>query len=143
MFAVFRPVFASLATGITGAVVIAGSLWAAASARGGLGSVVGARVVLVVFAGVVGVVAWRVGGVRAVPSVAGLVVRNVAGVRTVAWAQVVSVRFGPSDAWVRLDVSDGGCVAVLAIQRSDGRRAAWEAARLAALVDAWGGVPGG
>ncbi|MPV38180.1 PH domain-containing protein [Georgenia subflava] len=77
---------------------------------------------------------WRQGGVRAVPGERGLVVRNLVHTREVEWAEIVSVNFGDGSPWVQLDLSDGGTLAVMAVQRADGARAAAEASRLATLV---------
>lgn len=76
----------------------------------------------------------RLGSVRADVGPQGLVVRNLARARTLAWAEVVSVRFGPDRPWVQLDLADGGTLAVMAIQRADGEPARAEARRLATLV---------
>lgn len=74
--------------------------------------------------------------VRAVPSPAGLEVRNLFLGRRLEWAEIVSVRFGPDRPWVQLDLSDGDTLSVMAIQRSDGAFAQAEARRLATLVAA-------
>lgn len=83
------------------------------------------------------VIAWfmaRQAGVRAEPSPSGLVVRNLFLGRTLEWAEIVSVRFGPDRPWVQLDLADGDTLSVMAIQRSDGAYAQAEARRLANLV---------
>lgn len=84
-------------------------------------------------------IAWfllREAGVRADPDRAGIVVRNLLRTRRLAWAEVVSVRFGPDRPWVLLDLADGDTLAVMAVQRADGDRARTEARRLATLVAA-------
>lgn len=81
--------------------------------------------------------AWlllRHAAVRADPSPDGLTVRNLTTTRTVAWPEIVSVRFGHGHPWVQLDLADGETLAVMGIQRSDGARAVAEARRLATLV---------
>lgn len=81
--------------------------------------------------------AWfltRLGSVRANARPAGLLVRNIARTRTLTWAEVVSVRFGPDRPWVQLDLADGETLAVMAVQRADGAYAQAEARRLATLV---------
>lgn len=87
---------------------------------------------------VVGVgIAWfllRQAGVRADPDADGLTVRNLLRTRRLAWAQIVSVRFGPDRPWVQLDLADGTTLPVMAVQRADGARARAEARRLATLV---------
>lgn len=83
-------------------------------------------------------VAHRYASIVAVPSREGLVVRNLLLTRTLAWPEVVGVRFAGGDPWVSLDLSDADTVAVMAIQKADGPVARQEAARLAALVHALG-----
>ena len=77
---------------------------------------------------------WRQASVSAVPDDTGLRVRNLLITTHVAWAQVVSVRFGQGRPWVQLDLADGDTIAVMGVQRSDGERAEREARRLATLV---------
>lgn len=82
-------------------------------------------------------IAWfcqRQATVRAVPGPDGLTVRNLVVTRTVAWAEIVSVRFGQGRPWVQLDLADGDTLAVMGVQRSDGPTAEREARRLATLV---------
>lgn len=79
---------------------------------------------------------WRQATVSATPTPAGLRVRNLATTRTVAWAEIVWVRFGEGRPWVQLDLDDGDTLAVMGVQRSDGERARREAKRLATLVAA-------
>jgi len=84
-------------------------------------------------------VLWRLGQVRATVTPEHLTVHNIVFTHRLEWAQVLSVRFGPGDPWVRLDLSDGRTLPVMGIQRADGtRRSESEAARLAALVAAHG-----
>lgn len=77
---------------------------------------------------------WRQAAVRAVPSEQGLAVRNLFLGRDLAWAEIVSVRFGDRP-WVQLDLADGDTLSVMGIQRSDGERSRREATRLATLVE--------
>lgn len=89
------------------------------------------------FVGLGAAMAWFLlleAGVRAVPGPDGLVVRNLLRTRRLAWAEIVSVRFGPDRPWVLLDLADGDTLAVMAVQRADGDRARAEARRLATLV---------
>ena len=93
----------------------------------------------VAFIGTGLLVAWfmsRQAGVSAIPSVDGLVVRNLFLGRRLEWPEIVSVRFGPDRPWVQLDLADGDTLSVMAIQRADGARAEAEARRLATLVAA-------
>lgn len=77
---------------------------------------------------------WRQASVRADPDDAGLTVRNLVFSRRLAWAEIVSVRFGSGRPWVQLDLSDGDTIAVMGIQQADGERAVEESRRLATLV---------
>lgn len=72
--------------------------------------------------------------VSAEPSETGLVVRNLLLTRRLEWPEVLGISYGRGDSWVTLDLSDGDTLAVMAIQRADGERAAAEASRLATLV---------
>lgn len=87
---------------------------------------------------VIAFLAWRYASIRAVPSPAGLVVRNLVLTRTLEWPEVVGIQFGGGEPWVTLDLEDGDTVAVMAIQKADGPLAGREASRLAALVQAFG-----
>ena len=77
---------------------------------------------------------YRQGSVAAVPSEQGMVVRNIIHTRELEWAEILSVNFGDGAPWVQLDLSDGGTIAVMAIQRADGEHGRSEARRLATLV---------
>ena len=83
---------------------------------------------------VIALVCWRYASIRAVPSLDGLVVRNLVVTRTVTWAQVIDVEFGDGAPWVTLELDDTDTLAVMAIQRADGPTAMTEAQRLATLV---------
>lgn len=78
---------------------------------------------------------WRQASVSARPDESGLTVRNLVLSRRLAWAEIVSVRFGGGRPWVQLDLADGDTLAVMGIQRADGTRADAEARRLATLVE--------
>ena len=86
----------------------------------------------------VALIAWRYASIVAVPSRAGLVVRNLVLTRTLVWPEIVGIQFGGGEPWVTLDLEDGDSVAVMAIQKADGPVAGREASRLAALVQAFG-----
>jgi hypothetical protein len=87
---------------------------------------------------VIAFLAWRYASISAVPSQAGLVVRNLVLTRTLEWAEVVGIQFGGGEPWVTLDLEDGDTVAVMAVQKADGPLADREASRLAALIQAFG-----
>jgi hypothetical protein len=78
---------------------------------------------------------WQQASVSARPDESGLTVRNLVRARRLAWAEIVSVRFGGGRPWVQLDLADGDTLAVMGIQRADGARADAEARRLATLVE--------
>ncbi len=88
----------------------------------------------VVVAALIGFGLYRLASVSALPAESGLVVRNVLLTRRLEWAEIVGINFAPDDPWVLLDLSDGDTLAVMAIQRADGKRAAAEASRLATLM---------
>jgi hypothetical protein len=75
---------------------------------------------------------------HAVASVNGVEVVNMLSRRDLAWEEIVAVRFGRNDPWVRLDISDGTSLNVLAIQASDGDRGRAEAQLMADLVETHG-----
>jgi len=105
-----------------------------ALAATGQGADTANRVAIIVFGLLGGVIAWRFGAVRAVPDPTGLTVVNYATSRRLAWAEIVTVRFGPNDPWVHLDLADGDVLAVMGIQRADGEYAMAEARRLVTLI---------
>lgn len=78
---------------------------------------------------------WRYALIRAVPTKEGLRVRNLFTTREVEWAQILRVGFSGGAPWAVLELTDTEELAVMAIQRADGRRADQEASRLAALVE--------
>jgi hypothetical protein len=96
------------------------------------------RIAIIAFGLLGGVIAWRFGAVRAVPDATGLTVVNYATSRRLAWAEIVTVRFGPNDPWVHLDLADGDVLAVMGIQRADGEHGMAEARRLVALISELG-----
>ncbi|MDP9220932.1 MAG: PH domain-containing protein [Actinomycetota bacterium] len=79
---------------------------------------------------------WRYASLAAVPSAAGLRVRNLLTTRDLDWAEIVSVHLQVGAPWVTLDLDDGDSLAVMAIQKADGERGRAEASRLAGLVAA-------
>lgn len=131
---VFRPRFARWVTGIL-AVVVALATILLLVLLPGLAAYTAADLTGI---GLVGLAivwfCWRQATVSATPTQEGLRVRNLATTRTVAWAQIVWVRFGEGRPWVQLDLDDGDTLAVMGVQRSDGELARREARRLATLV---------
>lgn len=76
----------------------------------------------------------RYASIRAVADESGLTVRNLLLTRTVAWDEIVAVRFPEGAPWVSLELDDTDELAVMAIQRADGDDAKAQARRLATLV---------
>ncbi|WP_402465327.1 PH domain-containing protein [Isoptericola aurantiacus] len=140
-FRTFRPLWARVAVVVTGAVAVGGSLVVGLGADDGMLLDDGTRVAFVAFAVGVAWLLWRLGGVHARPDPDGLTVRNVVRTRRVAWAQIVGVRLTMNDPWVTLDLSDGGTLAVMGIQRADGERGMAEARRLQDLTRQLGEAP--
>lgn len=89
--------------------------------------------ILLLAAGLVWFLA-RQASVRALVDEEGVTVHNLVRARRLAWAEVVSVRFGHGRPWAQLDLADGGTLAVMAVQEADGRFGQREARRLATLV---------
>ena len=77
----------------------------------------------------------RYASIRAVPDATGLTVRNLMLTRRVTWDEVLEVRFPDGAPWVTLELDDTDELAVMAIQRADGRLARDEALRLARIVE--------
>ena len=92
------------------------------------------RVLVLAIGVLIALVCWRYATIRAVPTLDGLVVRNLVATRTVSWAEVIDVEFGGGAPWVTLELDDTDTLAVMAIQRADGTTAMSEAQRLAGLV---------
>jgi hypothetical protein len=77
----------------------------------------------------------RYASIKAVPDGVGLTVRNLMLTRTVSWDEILEVRFPDGAPWVTLELDDTDELAVMAIQRADGRLARDEALRLARIVE--------
>jgi hypothetical protein len=137
----FRPRWGQVAAWGVGVVAVGGTALVAFTARGPLGAAASSRLSFALFALAATWLLWRLGGVHARPSPQGLVVRNVVRSRRLEWAEILAVRFGVNDPWVRLDLADGGTIAVMGIQRADGEHGMAEARRLVALVQEHGEAP--
>ncbi len=81
---------------------------------------------------------WRYASIKATPSREGLVVRNLFVTTTLAWPQIVAMQYGDGAPWPTLELNDTETIAVMAIQRSDGRRSIEEARRLNTLIKGLG-----
>ncbi|MHA7133018.1 PH domain-containing protein [Oerskovia turbata] len=138
-YAPFRPRWGTATAYTAGIAILAGCTFVALTAVGPGTDSGWNKSATIGFGVFCALILWRLGQVRATVTPHQLTVHNILFTRRLDWAQVVSVRFGPGDPWVRLDLSDGRSLAVMGIQRSDGaRRSEREAARLAALVQAHG-----
>ncbi|MGC5627269.1 PH domain-containing protein [Georgenia sp. Z1344] len=73
--------------------------------------------------------------VAALPDEDGLTVRNFLAGRRVEWAEILGVEYGEHRPWANLDLTDSTTLAVMAVQRSDGSRAAADAQRLSTLIE--------
>ncbi|MFD6178892.1 MULTISPECIES: PH domain-containing protein [unclassified Isoptericola] len=140
-FRTFRPLWGQVAAWFVWVVAGVGSVVVGLSAKGPLGAAAVNKASFVAFALAVTWLLWRLGGVHAVPTPEGLRVRNLLRSRTLVWPEIVEVRMGPNDPWVRLDLADGGTLAVMGIQRADGERGMAEARRLRGLVVSLGEAP--
>ena len=127
----FRPRFARVVT-LALAVLVLASTVAIILAMSVLSA--GDRIGFVLVGGLIAWFLWRQASVAALVRDDGLTVRNLVFTRRLAWAEIVSVRFGSGRPWVQLDLSDGDTLAVMGIQRADGAFADAEARRLATLV---------
>ena len=130
----FRPLWGRVSAWFVWVVAAGGSVVVGLTANGPLGASAATKISFVAFALAVTWLLWRLGGVHAVPAPEGLTVRNLIYTRRLAWPEIVEVRLGPGDPWVRLDLADGGTIAVMAVQRADGERGMGEARRLRGLV---------
>jgi hypothetical protein len=139
-YAVFRPRRGrQFALGFAAAQLLVFAVLAIVLPIGGLGGWGVSDSVMLVVLGLL--IAWALGryaALRATPSPAGLVVRNIIVTTTLEWSQIVGVRFTGGDPWLYLDLASGDDIAVMAIQKSDGAFARQEAGRMAALLQAHG-----
>ncbi|MHB1490117.1 hypothetical protein GALL_345480 [mine drainage metagenome] len=136
LHAPFRPRLArAVSLSFAGAVVVLTLVLAIALPTEGSGAFALPDRLGIVLVGVAIVVfLWRQASVVALPDVDGLTVRNLVFTRRLAWAEIISVRFGSGRPWVQLDLADGDTLAVMGVQESDGARAVEESRRLATLV---------
>ncbi|MFC7492512.1 MULTISPECIES: PH domain-containing protein [unclassified Knoellia] len=98
------------------------------------GWVVADRVMMAVIGVCLALVLWRWAAIRAVADPEGVNVQNLLGRRHIAWDEIADVTFDEGDPWATLHLKDTETVAVMAIQRADGKSARAEAQRLADLV---------
>jgi hypothetical protein len=135
---VFRPRASRIAAYAVGGLVLAGAVVLSVIAAPTLTDKSGFIVVgLIIF-----VFCHLEASVRVTARQDALVVRNLGRSRTLEWAEVVGVVFPPGDPWAKLDLSNGDTLAVMAVQRTDGKRGMRDARTLAGLVETRGGVQG-
>jgi hypothetical protein len=127
----FRPRLARTVSLAVMWLVIAGTV-AVVALSGNLGH--GDQVGFVAFGALVAWFCWREASVAAKPDDEGLTVRNLIVTTRLQWPEIVAVRFGEGDPWVRLDIANGDTLAVMGIQRADKAFSQEEARRLATLV---------
>ncbi len=130
----FRPLWGRVSAVFVWVVAAGGSVFVGLTSNGPLGAATATKASFVAFALAATWLLWRLGGVHAVPTPESLTVRNLIYTRRLAWPEIVEVRLGPHDPWVKLDLADGGTLAVMAVQRADGERGMSEARRLRGLV---------
>lgn len=92
------------------------------------------RLGVILVAAAIASLLWRFAQLSVIVTETGLRVQNLIHSRELDWPQVVAVRFGGGQPWVSLDLADGDTLAVMAVQRADGRHGDVEARRLATLV---------
>ncbi|TWP34824.1 PH domain-containing protein [Leekyejoonella antrihumi] len=135
-YAVFRPRRALVVSVFVALVVVVALTVAALRIQhGGITGWTNAdTAMMIAFAVVVALCVLRFGLVRAVPTPDGLKVHNLVRSQLVPWADIVSVQFGGGAPWLMLDLADTEQLAVMAVQRADGKFGEDEAMRLAILV---------
>lgn len=133
---VFRPRASRIAAYLVGGLVLAGAIVLAVIAS----PTTTDKVSFVVVGLIIFVFCHREGSVRVTARKDSLVVRNLGSTRTLEWAEIVGVIFPPGDPWAKLDLSDGDTLAVMAIQRTDGKRGMRDARRLAGMVETRSGI---
>jgi hypothetical protein len=102
------------------------------SGRGAWG--LGSRVALVALGAAVVWFLHRLAAVRVETDEDGVRVVNVLLSRRLEWAEVIGVRLASGDAWMMLDLSDGGTLAAMGVQKADGRYGQEQARAFARMV---------
>lgn len=129
---VFRPVRASVVALVIGAAMLIGGVAMAITLPERYGPI--DRVMCVGIAAGTAALMSRYATMHARAGESGLWVRNIGPGELVPWEEIAAVRFSEGMPWVRIDLTDGTDMAVMAIQRADGTRSLDEAQRLADLV---------
>lgn len=115
-------------------VVIFAVIWFRLSAESRATFTLFQRLTLLAFFGAVLYLLYRMATVRVTAYADGLRVRNVFKSYRFDWATVKVLRFRPGDPWLQMFDAEGNRLGILAIQASEGARAAQAAKELAAVA---------
>jgi len=96
------------------------------------------RLTLLLFAGVILWLLYRMATVRIIAYDEELAIRNVFRSYRVRWSRIQALRFSPGDAWLQMFDAQGNRLGVLAIQAADGARASAAARDLASIARSHG-----
>ena len=99
------------------------------------------RLTLLAFFGAILWLLYRMATLRVSAYEDGLQVRNVFKSYRFSWDDVKALRFNPGDPWLQLFDADGNRTGVLAVQASEGGKAAAAAKQLAAIARSHGAGP--
>lgn len=137
-YAVFRPRRTRVVAVIAAVAIVIGFVLAALSVpRGGnSGWTTLDSAAMVAFGVLIGAFVLRYARICAIPTETGLEVRNLIRTEHLEWPQILGCQFGGGAPWLTLDLDSTEQLAVMAIQRAEGRRGEEEAQRLAALIQA-------
>jgi Bacterial PH domain len=132
----FRPrVIAVMATGMGLSIVAVFTvIWIRLPAESRASFSLFQRATLLLFAGVILALLYRMATVRIVAYDDGLAIRNVFRSYRIDWHRIHALRFSPGDAWLHLFDAEGNRLGVLAIQAADGPRATHAARELATIA---------
>lgn len=92
------------------------------------------RLTLLLFAGVILWLLYRMATVRIIAYDEELAIRNVFRSYRLGWSRIEALRFSPGDAWLHVFDVEGNRLGVLAIQAADGPRASTAARQLASIA---------
>ena len=98
------------------------------------GWAVGDRVMAFGLGVLVAALMWRYASIQVAATDSGLVVRNLLLTTTVPWDQIVDLEFPEGDPWPHLLLANHDSLAVMAVQRSDGKQGQDQARRLGELI---------
>jgi hypothetical protein len=132
----YRPLGARIATGVAGVVLVAATAFIWLSLPGRVRATFGLaeRVTLVVIFAAVLVALNAVFRTSALADEGGLTVTNGYVRRRFTWPEVVRISLSANRPWALIDLADGSTLSVMAIQGSDGERAARDTHELARVI---------